>query len=89
MVVYEPIGEVPLPLRLDWKLVPPADSYRITVQSSGGELIWEASADRPPLEIPPDVRERLREGATSFWQVEALGDEERWTSPTTRFTVVP
>jgi len=88
VVVYAPIGEVPKPTELDWKIVPPATSYEVTIATPEGEIVWKGTTQAPPLELSQAVREKLEPKETYFWQVEALGEEGRsWSSPQTRFTV--
>jgi len=88
VVVYAPIGEVPQPTELDWKIVPAATSYEVTIATLDGETVWKGTAQAPPLELSQAVRERLEPKEPYFWQVEALGEEgQSWSSPQTRFTV--
>ena len=88
VVVYAPIGEVPQPTELDWKIVPPATSYEVTITTPEGEIVWKGTTQAPPLELPQAVSEQLEPKETYFWQVEALGEEgQSWSSPQTKFTV--
>ena len=88
IVVYAPIGEVPKPTELDWKIVPPAASYEVTITTAEGEIIWKGTTQAPPLKLPGPVRERLEPRGSYIWQVEAFGaDRQSWHSPKTTFTV--
>ena len=88
VVVFAPIGEVPVPAELDWKIVPPAVSYRVTIQTPAGEAIWEATVQPPPVTLPESVRALLKPGESYFWKVEAIGEDgQNWSSPQTKFTL--
>ena len=88
IVLYAPIGEVPKPSELDWKIVPAATSYEITIATPEGDLIWKGTAQSPPMKIPEPVREKLKPRGSYIWQVEALGEDgQTWSSPRMTFTV--
>ena len=88
VVVYAPIGEVPKPTELDWKIVPPATSYEVTITTREGELIWKGTAQAPPITLPGPVRDKLEPRGSYVWHVEAFGEEgQSWSSPKTTFTV--
>ena len=88
IVVFAPIGTVPAPNELDWKVVPGADAYELRILTPSGELVWEGTTSEPPAQLPDSVREMLRPGETYFWQVEAISKSgERWRSQPTRFSV--
>lgn len=88
VVLFEPIGEVPLPQRLDWKPVPPASRYEVTIESADGQALWQKEVEGPPVQLPTEVIGRILPGATYFWRVEAIApDGTRWKSDTTRFEV--
>lgn len=88
VVLFEPIGEVPLPERLDWKLVPLASHYEVTIETTGGGTLWHEEVQAPPVALPAEVVERMAPGETYFWRVEAVGEDgTRWNSPPTNFTI--
>lgn len=88
VVLFEPIGEVPLPERLDWKPVPLASHYEVTIETTTGETLWREEVDVPPVTLPAEVVARMEPGGTYFWRVEAVAaDGTRWRSDTTRFEV--
>ena len=88
VVLFEPIGEVPLPERLDWKIVPLASHYEVTIETTGGETLWREELEFPPVTLPAEVVARMAPGETYFWQVVAVGEDgTRWSSPPTNFTI--
>ena len=88
IVLYAPIGEVPRPSELDWKIVPPATSYSIAITTPEGDLIWTGTAQAPPMELPEHVRAKLKPRGSYIWQVEALDEDgQTWISPRMTFTV--
>jgi len=88
VVLFEPIGEVPLPERLDWKPVPLASYYEVMIETTDGESLWREEVEVPPVTLPAEVVARLAPGAAYFWRVEAVAaDGTRWRSDTTRFEV--
>jgi hypothetical protein len=88
VVVFAPLGEVPTPTELQWKVVPGAGHYEVTIQTQSGELLWRERIEDPPARLPDAVRDRLQPGETYFWEVEALSEDgARWTSGPTRFTI--
>ena len=88
VVLFEPIGEVPLPERLDWKIVPMASHYEVTIETADAETLWSEEVEGPPVMLPAEVVARMTPGATYFWRVEAVAaDGTRWRSVTTRFEV--
>ena len=88
VVLFEPIGEVPLPERLDWKIVPLASHYEVTIETTAGETLWNEEVEIPPVTLPAEVVARMAPGETYFWRVEAVAaDGTRWRSDTTRFEV--
>ena len=88
IVVFAPVGEVPPPSELQWKVVPGARGYEVRIHTPSGELIWKETVKAPPAALPEPVREALVAGETYFWQVEALTPEgTRETSGPTRFMI--
>lgn len=88
IVVFAPIGDVPLPTELDWKIVPGAVAYDLRIQTSSGTVVWEGTAKEPPAVLPDAVREELEPGRTYFWEVEAYSEGgTRWSSRPTRFSI--
>jgi hypothetical protein len=88
VVLFEPIGEVPFPERLDWKTVPLASHYEVTIETTAGETFWSEEVEVPPVTLPAEVVARMAPGAAYFWRVEAVAaDGTRWRSDTTRFEV--
>ena len=59
IVVLAPIGDVPAPTELDWKIVPGAIAYELRLHARSGALIWEESTEEPPAGLP-GLRNRLR-----------------------------
>jgi hypothetical protein len=88
IVVFAPIGDVPLPTELDWKMVPGAVAYDLRIQTSSGIVVWEGTAEEPPAVLPDAVREELEPGRTYFWAVEARSESgTSWSSEPTRFSI--
>jgi hypothetical protein len=88
IVLYAPIGKVPTPSELDWKIVPPATSYQVAITTPDGDVIWKGTTQAPPLNLPELVRGKLKPGGAYFWQVKALGEKgQAWNSPRMTFTV--
>lgn len=87
-----PLGDVAgVPAELVWRPAAGAVSYRIRVLGVDDRLWWEAKATGGRIALPPEVRERLRPGVVTYWQVEALDGEAAVTARSERalFRVLP
>jgi len=89
LAVLGPAGVLPAPPdRLEWRPVPGAAVYKLTLTSEG-EDVWAAETTDKTVALPADVRSRLVEGRDYVWKVRAYAAEGRMlgASPPTSFRV--
>ena len=61
-----------------WRPMDGAESYRLTVFTTDGIVVWEGESSDTTLALP--TTEELREGETYLWRVQARTSFNRWTS---------
>ena len=64
-----------------------ADTYRVTVLTQTGELLWSTETSDTSVALPAAVV--LEPGRTYYWRVDALADGIAATSGSRRFLVAP
>ncbi len=69
--LYPAAGAVALPDKaiLQYKAVPQAASYRITLEDEVGKVVWNTSTAATKISVPAGT---LRAGAHYYWQVRAM-----------------
>lgn len=69
--LYPAAGAVGLPDKaiLQYKAVPQAASYRITLEDEVGKVVWNTSTAATKISVPAGT---LRAGAHYYWQVRAM-----------------
>ena len=79
------------PGRLDWGTIPGAGRYELLLSGVDGEVLWSGSASAPPLDLPPEVKERMAPGGIYYWSVKAFDEVGVMTasSPPAPFWVEP
>jgi anti-sigma factor RsiW len=71
LVVYGPLGEISSDsIRFVWGAIPHATTYRLTVSTGGGRVVWSASVADTVATLPDSVV--LRRGDQYGWVVDAL-----------------
>lgn len=71
--VRSPVGDRDeIPAVFDWRQVDEAASYRLTLTSVDGSVLWATAAPAPPVALPAEAAAALRPRVLYFWTVEAL-----------------
>jgi len=84
--VMTPAGDVATaPSELDWRDVPNAVSYRVSILGVDGEPLWNETVSQSPAMLPQSASNTLHASVLYRWQVEALdanGTRIAWSKPT-------
>lgn len=84
--VVAPAGDVrEVPRELDWRAVPDATSYRVSIVGVDGEPLWNETVTGSPAMLPATAANALHGAVLYRWQVEALdanGARIAWSKPT-------
>ncbi len=66
------------PAALSWTAVDGATGYRVTIYDFESTPVWESPLVRTStVDVPEEVRARLRPGTPVYWRVVATGDYDR------------
>ena len=81
-----PRGEIAeAPDALQWRDVPDAASYRVTILGVDGEPVWSGNATGSPAQLPDMALTSMHPTVLYRWQVEAMnanGQRIAWSKPT-------
>jgi hypothetical protein len=76
-------------LAFSWTPVGDEATYRLTISTAAGAIVWSERTTDTSLALPPSVAGRLEAGRDYYWQVEAvLPDLRSATTGPRRFTAI-
>ena len=89
-----PEGDIPQqPDALEWRDVPDAASYRVTILGVDGDPVWSGTSAGSPAQLPDAALTAMHPTVLYRWQVEAMnanGARIAWSKPTPfRFEAAP
>jgi hypothetical protein len=81
-----PEGDIPqAPAALQWRDVPDAASYRVSILGVDGDPVWSGTAGASPAQLPEAALTAMHPTVLYRWQVEAMnanGARIAWSKPT-------